>query len=153
MKPIEIFENILIEGPILNLLFGFGFGEVYDSFVGLAAGLELQHHYQQIKLSSGVGHYVSWGFHNNIIRMFLFFGFVGLLLLFLWQISLFYVNKNKALICIIQLKTILKIIFILTLLLSFSNGIYSTTLTASFLFSIQGLLCGEIRYLTKTNLL
>jgi hypothetical protein len=133
-------------------LFGFGFGEVYDSFVELTTQVGVQHHYDQIKYSSGVGHYVSWGFHNNIVRMFLFFGLAGFLLLFAWQVSLFYAGKNKTPIHIFQLKTVLKVIFILTLLLSFSNGIYSTTLTACFLFSIQGLLYGEIRYLTKMSL-
>ncbi len=141
-----IFIEILQHIDLQHLLFGFGFGAYFDNFadnISIASA-----HVAQIKNSSGVGHYISWGFHNNIIRMFLLLGLIGLFLLYIWQISLFYITKSDYIDKrIIILKTILKIIFYSTLLLSFSNGIYGTTLVSSLLFSFQGLLYGEIKYL------
>ena len=143
-----IFLDILQHLNLQHFLFGYGLGAYFDKFannVAIAAA-----HVSQIKNSSGVGHYISWGFHNNIIRMFLLLGFTGSILLYLWQISLFYLKKkdfkNQK---IVILKTILKIIFLSSLLLSFSNGIYGTTLVASLLFTFQGVIYGEIKYLER----
>lgn len=143
-----IFIDILKHIDFQHFFFGFGFGAYFDKFadaVPIAA-----HHVTQIKNSSGVGHYISWGFHNNIIRMFLLTGFIGLVLLFWWQLSLFKLKKydyydDK----LIKLIYTLKILFFTTLLLSFSNGIYGITLTGGLLFVLQGLLYGEIKFRRK----
>ncbi len=146
-----IFVNILQNINWQNFLFGFGFGSIFDSFADKIDIAFL--HVTQIKMSSGVGHYVSWGFHNNIIRVFLLFGFLGMSILYFWQISLFFIKKREKLNSkIVELKTILKILFFATLLLSFSNGIYGITLVGSLIFTLQGLIYGEINLIEKNNI-
>jgi hypothetical protein len=140
-----IFLNVLEYADFNNILFGFGLGNVYDSYADSVKFDNAIAHVIYIKSSSGVGHYVSWGFHNNIIRLVLMFGIMGSSLFYFWQISLFYTNRidfsNSE---IIKLKALLKIIFLVTLLLSFSNTIYGITLVGAFIFTIQGLIYGEI---------
>ncbi|MFK5969533.1 MAG: hypothetical protein QM487_05355 [Candidatus Marithrix sp.] len=145
-----IFADIIQNANIYNLWFGFGFGGIFDDF---AENIQVATaHVNQIKESSGISHYVSWGFHNNIMRVFLLFGAVGASILYLWQISLFYIKRHDYIDKdIVALKTILKIMFLSTILLSFSNGIYGTTLVASILFTLQGVIAGEIKAKSRIN--
>jgi hypothetical protein len=153
-----IFVNILENSSIENLLFGYGFGNYYDFFIDSMTEQAnenltlIQAHSDQIKRSSSVNHYVSWGFHNSIIRIFLTLGIFGSLLFYVWQVSLFYIRgDDKMSDEIIILRTILKIAFILTIILSFSNGIYNINLVGSGIFFLQGYLYGEINFIKKRN--
>jgi hypothetical protein len=134
-----LFLNILEKSDFVNLLFGYGYGAHYEMFAENMAFI--QAHVRQIMSSAG-GYYVSWGFHNAVYRNIVMFGIVGSFLFYSWQISTFknYSKKKVP----YELSQVLKIFFIITLLVSFSNGIYGITLVSSFIFFTQGFLLRKI---------
>jgi len=67
------------QSSIQEILFGYGPGSTFEGF---ARDLpkNVRRHVEQIKRSSGVNRYVSWGFHNGFIRLYLLHGLIGIVL-------------------------------------------------------------------------
>jgi hypothetical protein len=131
-----ILLNIIDSASLTNLFFGFGYGAVYEGF---ADGIPLaEDHVEQIKFSSGVDHYVSWGFHNAIVRNFLILGLLGSSIFYIWQYSFWRCLRGKHLESIYSMRALV----LASLLISFSNGIYGITILGFYIFFVQGVETG-----------
>jgi len=76
---LSLLMEIIDQSSIQEILFGYGPGSTFEGF---ARDLpkNVRRHVKQIKFSSGVNRYVSWGFHNGFIRLFLLHGLIGIVL-------------------------------------------------------------------------